>query len=187
MSFRDRAAGSRPGALMLALVVLLGAAAAQSQTPPACGSSEHAQFDFWIGEWEVHTADGKLAGHNRIEKLHGGCVLREHYSTPGGYSGESLNLYDARRGRWHQSWADSSGLLLLLDGGLVEGSMQLQGEVPGREGAAVQHRITWTPLEDGRVRQHWQSRSGEGEWSTAFDGVYSRLGSTAEKSDDAQD
>ena len=36
-------------------------------------------------------------------------------------------------------------------------------------------RTTWTPLEDGRVRQHWESTTDGGKsWSTVFDGYYSR-------------
>ena len=80
---------------------------------------EFRQFDFWLGRWEVHTPDGKLAGVNRIEREYGGCVVHEHYDTGKGYTGESLNIYDAARKVWHQSWVDSSGTLLLLDGRFV--------------------------------------------------------------------
>jgi hypothetical protein len=38
-------------------------------------------------------------------------------------------------------------------------------------------RITWTPLPDGRVRQHWESTTDGGRtWSTVFDGYYTRRG-----------
>lgn len=37
-------------------------------------------------------------------------------------------------------------------------------------------QITWTPLGDGRIRQHWQVSNDEGKtFSTAFDGYYERL------------
>ena len=36
-------------------------------------------------------------------------------------------------------------------------------------------RITWTPLDDGRVRQHWEATTDGGKaWSTVFDGYYAR-------------
>jgi hypothetical protein len=80
----------------------IGAAgAAPSAATAPCGTADHRAFDFWVGKWNVRTPDGKLAGTNRIER---------------GYSGESLNIYDAARKVWHQSWADSDGTLLVLEG-----------------------------------------------------------------------
>ena len=37
-----------------------------------CEDNAHRQFDFWLGEWQVHTADGKLAGCQSHRK----CVRR---------------------------------------------------------------------------------------------------------------
>ncbi len=43
------------------------------------------------------------------------------------------------------------------------------------EGGEVLDRITWTPAEDGTVRQHWeQSSDGGVRWATVFDGRYVR-------------
>jgi hypothetical protein len=139
-----------------------------------CEASEHRQFDFWLGEWQVHTPDGKLAGVNRIEREYDGCVLHERYVTDRGYSGESLNVYDAARKVWHQTWVDSSGTLLLLEGGLHEGKMVLEGQTLGTDGRITRHRITWTPNADGSVRQLWESSDGKGQWGVAFDGLYTR-------------
>ena len=172
---------SLPGLLMfLALPVL-----AQEETPPAeatttavnqppCSSVMHRQFDFWLGHWTV-TAGGQLAGQNHIESLHDGCVLAEHWeSAQGNFSGSSLNMYDAANGQWHQTWVDTSGTLLRLDGGLSDGQMVLEGTRPGPGDTVIAHRISWTPSEDGTVRQHWETHSGDGEWNTVFDGLYTR-------------
>jgi hypothetical protein len=140
----------------------------------ACEAAGHRQFDFWLGEWNVHTPDGKLAGVNTISAEYGGCVLHERYDTGRGYSGESLNIYDAGRQRWHQTWVDTSGTLLLLEGGLRGESMVLEGQTTGKDGVVTRHRITWTPGADGSVRQHWESTTVDGEWQTAFDGSYTR-------------
>lgn len=155
-------------AALLALGLASGAAAAPCDTP------EHRQFDFWIGEWQVHTAKGKLAGVNRVERTLGGCVLHERYETGGAYAGESLNIYDASRRVWHQSWVDNTGLLLVLEGGLKDGSMVLEGTTRDAKGRSLRQRITWTPNADGSVRQHWESADAEGRWTTAFDGRYTR-------------
>ena len=83
-----------------------------------CEAGDHRQFDFWLGDWNVYAPDGKLAGVNSISSEYEGCVLHERYSTDRGFSGESLNAYDPVRKVWHQTWVDSSGTLLLLEGGL---------------------------------------------------------------------
>lgn len=140
----------------------------------ACDAPGYRQFDFWIGQWAVSGAGGKLAGHNRIEAAYEGCVLRETYTTAGGYRGESLNVYDAGRDRWHQTWVDNSGRLLLLEGGLSGADMVLEGTSTERDGSVGRHRIRWTPNADGSVRQHWQVRDQAGGWKTLFDGVYVR-------------
>ena len=146
---------------------------ASAQAGP-CDAAEHKQFDFWLGDWNVHAADGKLAGTNRIEREYGGCVLHERYKTERNYSGESLNTYDATRRVWHQTWVDTAGLLLVLEGGLRDGRMTLQGQTRDSKGAVTKHRITWSPNPDGSVRQHWESTNAKGKWETAFDGKYTR-------------
>ncbi|HVJ73232.1 MAG TPA: hypothetical protein VNB03_04325 [Casimicrobiaceae bacterium] len=154
----------------------LACAALASATAVAapCDTPAFREFDFWLGDWNVHTPDGKLAGVNRIEREYGGCVLHERYDTGKGYRGESLNIHDATRKRWHQTWVDSGGTLLLLEGGLVGGSMVLEGRTLGEDGKSTQHRITWTPNLDGSVRQLWESTDTDGRWTVAFDGRYTR-------------
>ena len=162
--------------LFALLATTLGSGVAQTP-PPACTDAAWRQFDFWLGEWEVHTADGKLAGTNRITREYGGCVLHERYQTAKGYSGESLNTYDPGRKRWHQTWVDNTGTLLLLDGSLQGRAMVMEGSTTDAAGVETRHRITWTPNDDGSVRQHWQSTDATGAWVTAFDGLYRRRAS----------
>jgi len=181
---------------LLASTALITARAMPPQEPPA-GPTD---FDFWIGSWECRNPDGSVAGTNTITKILKGRVLEERWS--GGGDGRSFNLFDAATGRWHQTWVDDSGTLLLLDGGLdAEGSMVLEGVrpappttpstplAPGTERATadtVRHRIRWTPLEGGRVRQHWTSSQDDGEtWSTVVDLTYHPQ--AAEAPDEAAD
>lgn len=137
-----------------------------------CNTPEFRQFDFWIGEWNVESiaAPGKIS-RNRITRINGGCTLLEEYATPIGYEGTSLNFYDAARKVWHQTWIDNQGGALFLEGGLQGDEMVMATTTDAR---AIS-RITWTPLEDGRVRQHWQSTADGGKtWATVFDGYYSK-------------
>jgi len=164
--------------LRSALVLAFSAAATlflatTARAAGACEAGEHRQFDFWLGEWNVNTPDGKLAGVNSITSEYGGCVLHERYSTSRGFSGESLNVYDPARKVWHQTWVDNSGTLLLIEGGLRGKDMVLEGEIRGADGVVTKHRITYTPNADG-LRQHWETSGGDGKWATIFDGKYTR-------------
>ena len=159
-------------ALFLALIVNAYTYAAPAPAP--CSAPEHRQFDFWLGEWRVQTPNGALAGINRITREYDGCVIHERYSTGKGYSGESLNVYDAARKIWHQTWVDSSGLLLTLEGSWNGKSMILEGLAPATDGALVKQRITWTPNADGSVRQLWGTADEKGAWTVAFDGRYTK-------------
>jgi len=158
----------------LVALLLLATSGSVHATPPACASPEHHQFDFWVGDWRVKKPDGSFAGTNHITREYGGCVVHEHYVTGKGYSGESLNIYDASRKVWHQSWVDSDGLLLMLEGHWNGKSMVLEGQAPDVSGAIVRQRITWTPKADGSVRQLWESADAQGAWSVVFDGSYTK-------------
>jgi hypothetical protein len=151
---------------------------ASPKPPPPGGTAPgHRQFDFWLGEWMVRDAAGKVVGENRITSQHKGCALLENWTGAGGFTGTSLNIYDAERKKWHQTWVDVGGGLLLLDGGVVDGAMVLTGESPAPDapGKTSLQRITWTPLPDGRVRQLWESSNDAGKtWTVAFDGYYTK-------------
>lgn len=133
---------------------------------------EHA-FDFWLGEWEVVGPLGRTLGTSSITSVFGTGALAEHWRGVGGVEGRSLNAYDRQRGVWHQTWVDSSGGLLMLDGGLVDGAMVLRGSDRDVDtGALLAQQITWSQETDG-VRQHWQTSADEGAtWTTVFDGHY---------------
>jgi hypothetical protein len=149
--------------------------ASAAPSAAGCDSEEYRQFDFWIGAWNVIEGT-QPAGQNEIESDLKHCALFESWRSIDGSRGRSINFYDHDRRRWHQTWIDDRGGALELDGGLVGGSMVLEGERPDAKGASsIRHRITWTPERDGSVRQHWQTiKSSQANWETVFDGIYSR-------------
>jgi len=159
-------------ALLAALFVLPPAGAADASKP--CNGSEYRQFDYWLGDWDVLNGKGEKIGENRITLEQGGCVLHEHWTDVQGGTGESFNMYDAPRGVWHQTWVAGNGQLLLLEGGIKDGSMTLSGERPTRDGKhIVQDRISWIAQDDGSVHQVWeQSLDGGTTWKTGFLGIY---------------
>ncbi len=161
--------------LCLLCLCSLAPAWAQDQSGGPCSDAKSHQFDFWIGEWEV-TANGKLAGTNRIEPILGGCVLQENWTGAGasGTSGTSLNYYNPTTGKWHQFWVWQSGVPLpMLSGEYEDGKMVLEGKGPNSKGEMLHHRISWRNNEDGSVRQHWEISKDDGKtWQTSFDGLY---------------
>lgn len=157
---------------------LLAVPAHAQQAAPPCADIEHRHFDFWIGDWDVTVVgSGQVAGTNEITAVLGGCALLESYATPNGYVGNSYNIYDRTTGKWHQTWVDNAGTLLLLDGGVVDGRMVLSGPGKDQQGNDIINRITWTPHEDGSVQQTWDiSSDGGGTWTNSFDGLYRKKG-----------
>lgn len=157
---------------IVACIVSLGAHA-QDAKPAPCSTAEHRQFDFWLGRWEVRGPAGKVAGHNTITSTHNSCVVLENWKGMGGVTGSSFNVYDAARKKWRQTWVDSTGGVLDLEGALRDGRMVL-ASTPASKTDAI-NRITWEPLPDGRVRQLWEtSADGGTTWKVAFEGYYSK-------------
>ena len=166
-------------ALALMLAVACGTSSALAQgaasTAVPCSGPEYRQFDFWVGEWDVTTPDGKSAGRNSITRPLGTCVIQEHWKGAGGMSGESYNVYDRASKRWHQTWVDDRGTLLLLDGGLVDSAMVMKSAERTVQGKPRLDRITWRPLSADEVHQVWEISPDSGEtWSVLFHGVYKR-------------
>lgn len=162
--------------LALLFSIFLFSANAQNQNCKCC-TEAHEAFDFWEGSWETYTPDGKLAGTNQLEKIQNGCILRENWKNTGdGYTGTSYNFYNTATNQWEQLWIDNQGQHLHLKGGLKGENMVLSSDpLIQADGSTLINRVTWAPLKDGTVRQHWETKKDDGEWTTAFDGTYKRI------------
>ena len=163
------------GLAVITTLLASGTRSMSAEEPLRSGCKDGAsrQFDFWVGHWRV-TEHGKLAGDNRVEPILDGCALLENWTGAKGGAGKSLNFFDREDGLWHQTWVDRSGGALFLAGKFENGAMRLEGERAATgEQPATRHRITWTPLPGGKVRQLWESTAvGKDLWSTRFDGLY---------------
>jgi hypothetical protein len=142
-----------------------------------CNTQHYRDFDFWLGQWDV-TPAGLPAptAKSSITSVQGGCAVLEEYQTQSGFSGMSINFYDSTTEMWHQSWMGNGGGAVHLQGNLIEGAMVLSdADLLVSEKAGTINRVTWSLLDDGRVRQHWENSSDKGEtWTTSFDGYYKR-------------
>ena len=171
-----------PGSLRVCAIflVLLASgitASARAEGAGPCVGAVHRQFDFWIGRWRVtDAATGQKAGTSLIERLYGGCAIRENWSGSG-LEGGSLNVVDRESGKWHQTWVDSSGARREFIGEMQDGRMVLVANVPrrGDPASSTQLRMTFTANADGSVRQFSDaSNDGGATWSPRYDLVYRR-------------
>jgi hypothetical protein len=166
--------------LLLALFTA-GAACAQAQQAqfPCEDDARFSEFDFWIGEWDVHVADGTFAGSNAITSPYKGCVLIENWESAGGFVGMSINYLDHQSGEWVQIWNDHSGSQINIRGGLTDEGMLLVGTIHYiANNTTAPFRALFTPLPDGRVRQFFEQYDEEKEvWITWFEGFYSHKAS----------
>lgn len=162
--------------LLIATSALFCVQSATAQSEPVCQSAEYEQLDFWVGDWQVYNEDDQLAGENSITKSADGCQLLEHWSGQGGASGHSQTFYNPATEKWRQVWV-GSGSIIDIEGGMTEtGSMKLTGRLTYFQ-SRTNHDFSgeWTPLEDGRVKQHFEIENAEtGKWGTWFTGFYSR-------------
>lgn len=158
--------------ILLVTGLLLAATPTLKAAESGCPDPRSRQFDFWIGNWEVSNANGSVAGHNRIEPILDGCVLKESWTGSSGSAGTSLNFFDPVRGRWRQFWVWREGTTLELEGGMSYGAMVLEGDSV-ENGKPVRNRISWSDPPDASVRQLWESSPDGGKtWQTIFDGTY---------------
>lgn len=143
-----------------------------------CTANPHFNdFDFWVGEWEVHNnTNGNFAGNNLIEKLLNNCLVMENWAGAQGSVGKSINYFNPLNGLWRQVWV-APGYVIDIEGGLVEGAMTLTGSIDYFADKRYDFRGTWTPAEDGSVRQFFEQYDPENKsWNSWFDGRYTRKG-----------
>ncbi len=154
--------------------------------PPACTQAEHRQFDFWLGRWDVYrTGSDKIIARSLIEKLYGGCAVRENWMPLNGSGGGSLNSYRADEKKWRQTWVDSGNSHADFVGGMVDGSMVIAGRWKGVNGPGTDGyvRITYSRQPDGSVRQIGEIAPDErGVFQPSFDFTYRPAGTAAAQS-----
>lgn len=145
-----------------------------------CRTPEYRQFDFWLGDWDVHAPNGGASvGHNLVTLEQDGCLLVEHWTAAsGGQTGTSFNYYDVRDKNWHQLYIDNSGnagAFPAMAGTLESGKMVLWTDARSKPLS----RWTWYVLEPGKVRQMAeQSTDGGKTWAVTWDSVYEKTESS---------
>ena len=169
--------------LLVAVGTVRGQDSPETDRPsatPCADTDAYSEFDFWLGSWTVHLADGTEVGKNVINKEKGGYAVVERWTSSRGNTGVSLNYYHPEANEWVQHWVGGDGSLITIRGGMNSGSMILEGTIHyvGRDQTNAL-RGTWTPLDDGRVRQYFEeSTDGGATWTEWFEGFYTRMVAT---------
>jgi hypothetical protein len=165
--------------LLFYILFAASSALGQQQAPPnPCeDDARYHQFDFWIGEWEVFSQDGKKQGENSIQPAEGECLLIENWTSATGGTGQSYNYFDVHTGRWNQMWVSQSSLID-ISGGLEGEAMVLTGDIVyNATGKHAAFRGSWTPKEDGSVDQFFEQYDPEKKsWNPWFLGNYRKKG-----------
>lgn len=163
--------------LSILLFFCLSALVFAQENSCSCCTSNHNDFDFWIGEWQVINKDGSLAGTNIIQKIQDNCSLKENWiSAKGNFTGTSFNFYNSTSNQWEQIWIDNQGGILHLKGSRKENQMILQSEESiNKNGQPLYNRISWTLNDDGSVRQLWETITNNKDVTIAFDGLYKKV------------
>jgi tetratricopeptide (TPR) repeat protein len=146
---------------------------------PCAYNSINRQFDFWVGEWQVETADGATpAGDSKIELILGDCVIQENWTSAGntGYQGKSYNIYNPDLRRWEQFWNDNAGGMIHFYGELKDGVMDYYtDEIPQKDGTKLKRHLQFIPMGPDKVRQFSRGSTDSGKtWNVEYDFIYNR-------------
>jgi Protein of unknown function (DUF1579) len=162
------------------LFVLLSATPVLAASQP-CSEPEQKQLEFWLGDWNLTWPgqNGGEAGHgtNSIKRVLDGCVVQENFSGEKSMPlrGTSVSLFDARAGKWKQTWVDNEGSYLDFTGEFKDGQMVLSREFMKPDGSKVQQRMVFKNIIPGEFDWSWErSLDGGKTWQVMWSIHYKR-------------
>jgi len=153
-------------------------AQARKNATPCVYAPESRQFDFWIGDWEVHdnTQNQVVVGASHVERILNQCVIFENWTGAFGGSGKSLNAWNPELGCWQQNWMDDTGGVTNFTDGRWDGTkLVFVADKKDASGRPVKNRLSFFALGPDQVRQFSeQSRDGGATWTVVYDFNYLR-------------
>lgn len=169
---------------LMIVTLLILSPAVPAETASACSAPAYRAWDFWVGEWEVHSQSGQFQGTNVITRQEQGCLLVESWTSAQGGTGQSYNFYHPAQDAWHQLWV-SSGAIIDYAGNVNDtGAMLLEGTITYRaDGRQARFMGRWSPGENGTVLQELSEWDDEkAHWRPWFTGIYTPANSTGTES-----
>jgi len=167
------------------LIVSSSAQTPNPSAPPSqpvpCTQPQVKQFDFWLGEWDLAwpgEKSGETAhGANSVRRVLDGCVVEENFNggTAMHLRGKSVSLFDARSGKWKQTWVDNEGGYLDFVGEFKDSQMVLQREATRPDGTKALQRMVYKNITPQEFDWSWErSLDGGKTWQVLWPIHYKR-------------
>ena len=141
---------------------------------PCRNRKESRAFDFWVGDWDVKTPQGQVAGQSSIQLLLEGCALLENWTDGNGGGGKSLNSYNSDIGQWQQFYTDQYGRVTEYRASeWIDGTLRFSATMltPRKQLLHMMFR----QINPDLVRQWGEVSVDDGKtWSPSFDLFYHR-------------
>lgn len=151
---------------------------ARKNETPCIYAPESRQFDFWVGDWEVHdnTQNQLVVGSSHVERILNQCVIFENWTGSFGGSGKSFNAWNPELACWQQNWMDDKGGVTNFTDGHWDGTkLVFVADKKDSNGKPVKNRLSFFALGPDQVRQFSeQSRDGGTTWTVVYDFNYLR-------------
>ncbi|MGZ3863339.1 MAG: hypothetical protein ACXVPF_09035 [Bacteroidia bacterium] len=164
-------------AFALLLMLFAFSISAQNAKPAPCSSPEAAQFDFWLGDWNL-TYNDTAHAFNSITKEMGTCVIHEHFKDPKAkYFGESWSVYNQKTKKWQQTWVDDQGAYIALTGVFENNKMTLYTEPTiDAAGKRTQYRMLYHNITPEKFDWKWELTNDDGKtWKANWEIHYTRV------------
>ena len=134
------------------------AVAVPEECPP-----ETAQFEFWVGEWDLAVTDPLGTGQASESVTKDRCAISEHYRGyfrgNKSYEATSENRWVTELRAWQQRYTDSTGTFFYT-GAFADGTMTLYAS--NEQGQRTRpNRVLWTNVTPRSLDWVWQ-RSSDG-------------------------
>ncbi len=147
-----------------------------------CSNPVYRQFDFWIGEWEAYSTNGKKAGDSKISVILDSCIILEEWTSATvvqglRYAGKSFNTYNTATKQWQQTWVDNAGGSNEYLQGKFENNKIIYASslFPFTKDTMAIRKMTFTNVSPVKLRQHGEISKDNGvTWSTEYDLEYRR-------------
>ena len=144
-----------------------------------CSQPEASQFDFWVGDWNAEWINAKgetQTGTNHVIKILGSCVVEENFEAPSlQFKGKSFSVYNAKNGKWQQTWVDNNGGYLDFTGGFEDGKMIFTRETTAKDGSEIMQRMVWYNISKEKFDWNWELSPDKGKtWKLNWKIHYTR-------------
>ncbi|HUP87809.1 MAG TPA: hypothetical protein VM100_00510 [Longimicrobiales bacterium] len=149
-------------------------AASLAAAPAPCDDALYHKLDFWVGAWDVYDPNGKKYATQDVRRVVEGCGLTAEWNGPDGNRGLMLIGYDPVLKGWravymsNQIPRESTIFVRFSDPDYSGAGVRITRDVTNR-GAGERERMTFTPLDGGRMRQLLEvSHDSGASWTTVF-------------------